>query len=116
MAEHGSYNGWCRVVGIPLKAEDCPECQAADHGLLDRVLAGELTEAQARALRILADGEWHDSSRTGAQASILGTVAAALWRQKLVDRVGESRTARPTNSGYRYRINDAGRLALGGQS
>lgn len=24
---HGEVNGWCRVVGIPLKAKDCPECQ-----------------------------------------------------------------------------------------
>lgn len=23
---HGSYNGWCRVEGIPLKATDCPRC------------------------------------------------------------------------------------------
>lgn len=25
--EHGAYNGWCRVEGIPLRALDCPLCR-----------------------------------------------------------------------------------------
>jgi hypothetical protein len=30
MSDHGAYNGWCRVEGIPLKAEDCIDCLRAD--------------------------------------------------------------------------------------
>jgi hypothetical protein len=30
---HGSYNGWCRVEGIPLKARDCPACREADQAI-----------------------------------------------------------------------------------
>lgn len=26
---HGSVNGWCRVEGIPLRAEDCRSCRQA---------------------------------------------------------------------------------------
>lgn len=26
IAEHGAYNGWCRIAGIPTKAGDCPSC------------------------------------------------------------------------------------------
>lgn len=30
MSKHGSYNGWCRVEGVPLHAADCAECREVD--------------------------------------------------------------------------------------
>lgn len=29
VSRHGEVNGWCRVEGIPLKADDCPDCLAS---------------------------------------------------------------------------------------
>lgn len=75
-------------------------------------MTASVTDAQRRTLRVLSDGEWHESTRTGTRGTVLGTVAAALWRQGLVERFGSSRTAKPSNPGYRYRITTAGRAAI----
>lgn len=70
------------------------------------------SDGQIRALRALEDGAWHPSTRTGAGSSVIGTVGSALVRAGLAERRGASRTAKPSNPGYEYRITAAGRLAL----
>lgn len=70
------------------------------------------TRAEGVALTVLADGEWHKGARTIGAGTVLGMVAAALWRRGLAERRGASRCARPSNPGYEYRINDEGRAAL----
>lgn len=72
----------------------------------------EVTSTQLRVLRKLADGDWHAGTRDSRGSTVLATVAAALWRMGLVERDGASRTARPSNPGYRYRITTKGRRAL----
>ena len=34
---HEPYNGWCLVVGIPLRWQDCPECCAHVRALVGRL-------------------------------------------------------------------------------
>lgn len=75
----------------------------------------EVTSTQLRVLRKLADGEWHAGTRDSRGDTVLATVATvatALWRMGLVERDGASRTARPSNPGYRYCITPTGRSAL----
>lgn len=72
----------------------------------------QVTRAQLVALRVLADGEWHQSRRVVVPGSVLGTVGAALHRQGLAVRRGESRGPRPQASGFEYQITDAGRAGL----
>lgn len=72
----------------------------------------DVTRAERIALVTLSDGAWHDSRRSVGHGFVLSTVAAALWRRGLVEREGASRTVKPSNPGYRYRILPAGRSML----
>lgn len=72
----------------------------------------DVSDGQYRALRVLADGGWHFANRTGSDGKILSTVAAALWRSGMAERRGASRTAKPTNPGFEYRITTKGVRAL----
>lgn len=72
----------------------------------------KLTDGQLRTLQALADGAWHPGSRTGQNGTVVGTIGAALTRLGLVERKGSSRTAKPSNPGYQYRITDQGRALL----
>jgi hypothetical protein len=72
----------------------------------------KLTDGQLRTLQALADGAWHPGSRTGQNGTVVGTIGAALTRLGLVERKGSSRTAKPSNPGYQYRITESGRAAL----
>lgn len=78
---------------------------------MTRYVPPDFTEAQVRALRTLADGLWHDSRRSSGSGRVLGTVVADLFRRGYVERRGESRTARPSNPGYQYRLTPAGHRA-----
>lgn len=78
---------------------------------MTRYVPPDFTEAQVRALTVLADGAWHDSRRASGSGRVLGTVAAELYRRGYLERAGESRTARPSNPGFRYRLNATGLLA-----
>lgn len=71
-----------------------------------------ITRAQYVALRQLADGEWKRGKRWVEPGTVLSTVASALWRMGLAEREGASRTARPSNPGFQYRITEAGREAI----
>lgn len=79
------------------------------------VVAADLSEAQRRTLLVLADGEWHPGSRTGAGGGVIGTPAVALCRMGLAERRGASRGPDPRAPGYSYRITEAGRAALSAQ-
>lgn len=79
---------------------------------MTRYVPPDFTEAQVRTLRVLADGLWHDSRRASGADRVLGTVAAELYRRGYLERQGESRTARPSNPGFRYRLNQAGQRAV----
>lgn len=71
-----------------------------------------ITRAQYVTLRELANGKWRIGKRHVGGDTVLSTVASALWRMGLVEREGASRTARPSNPGFRYRITEPGRAAI----
>lgn len=79
---------------------------------MTRYVPPDFTEAQVRTLTVLADGLWHDSRRASGSGRVLGTVAAELFRRGYLEREGASRTARPSNPGFRYRLNPAGQRAV----
>lgn len=74
--------------------------------------AADLSDGQRRELRRLADGQWHPAARSASDGAVLSTVAAALWRLGLAERRGASRTAKPSNPGFQYRITTPGREVL----